>query len=198
MSGEIYNEAVLVRDLGLLGVDARVAFAVSCAERLFPAYAEFSNQTGRGSPETLATLLERVWQHLLGERMLSEDISASLHLCMTLIPDESDGPWVDAQPYADDAATATAYALRALETGKAQEAAWAARRAYEAAGHHVAHRLGIKSEAMIRAHPVVVRETSRQRRDLDLLLAANQEPVGYFVRLRDRAKSEAFMFFGIA
>lgn len=190
-----YDEAALVRDLGRVGRNSRIAFAAACAERLFPAYDNFCRRAGRGDRDALAGILKRVWQHLLGDKMSGEQVRADLQRCMELIPGEDDEPWVDEQAYADDAASAIAYTLRAIESGEPQEAAWAARRAYEAADHYVIHRLGIEGESQVLAHPIIQAELSRQRRDLEELLGAGQESVGLFVQFRDRARAEAPAFF---
>lgn len=190
-----YDEPALVRDLGRLKRNSRVAFAASCAERLIPAYGDFCKRSGRGDRATLAGILERAWQHLLGDEMREEQVRAELRRCMALIPAEDDEPWIDEQPYADDAASAIAYTLRALEDGEPREAAWAARRAYEAADHHVMHRVGVEGESQVLAHPIVQVELLRQRRDLEELLGARRESADLFVRLRTRAKADASTFF---
>jgi hypothetical protein len=115
---------------------------------------------------------------------------------MSLIPGENDQPWIEEQAYAEDAASAVAYALRALESGEPQEAAWAARRAYEAVDHHVMSRLGIKGESHVLGHPLVQAELSRQQRDLSELREAREPAVEVFVRLRERARADASLFFG--
>lgn len=189
-----YDETTLVRDLARVEIISRVAFAASCAERLFPAYEDFCKRAGRGDRATLAAILLRVWQHLLGDEMSTEQIRAELSRCMSLIPGEDDEPWLDEQAYADDAASAIAYTLRALDGGEPQEAAWAARRAYEAADHYVMHRLGVEGESQVLAHPIVQSEFSRQRRDLEEILGTRPD-AGLFVRLRDRARAEAPAFF---
>jgi uncharacterized protein YjaG (DUF416 family) len=190
-----HDEAALVHDLAQVGIRSRVAFAASCAERLFPAYVAFCERAGRGDRITLGEILERVWQHLRGDEMSIEQLHAELSRCMALIPGEDDEPWVDEQPYAEDAASAIAYTLRALDSGEPQEAAWAARCAYEAADHHVMHRLGVEGEPQILAHPVIQAEFSRQRGDLDELLGAGQESAELFIRLRERARMDAPTFF---
>ena len=190
-----YDEAAVVRTLARVSLKRRVAFAASCAERLFPAYAEFCCRAARGDRAALADVLQQVWQHLLDDKMSVDQVRLALSRCMALIPGEKDAPWVDEQAYADDAASAIAYTLRALESGDPQEPAWAARRAYDAADHHVIHRLGIEGESQALAHPIVQRELSRQHRDLDELLDAREESRGLFVRFRDRARTEASTFF---
>lgn len=190
-----YNEIALVGDLARLSSNSRVAFAASCAERMFPAYEKFCDQAGRGDRAALSEILESVWRHLFGDKMSTEQMSAQLKRCMELIPGEDDEPRVDAQACADDAASGAAYALRALQTGEPQEAAWAARRAYNAADYHVMHRLGIEGDSQLLAHPIVQAELLRQRRDLDDLLGVGHETADLFVRLRDRARAEGSMFF---
>jgi uncharacterized protein YjaG (DUF416 family) len=190
-----YDEAELVRSLTRVSVKLRVAFAAVCAERLFPAYQQFCKRASRGDPTALAAILDRIWDHLLGTEMTVEQMRAELDLCMRLIPGEDDEPWVEEQPYADDAASAVAYTLRSLQSGEPSQAALAARRAYEAADHYVMHQLRIEGDLAVLAHPIVQAELARQRRDLDELRWAGQEPEKLIAQLRDRAKHEASIFF---
>jgi hypothetical protein len=190
-----YDEAALARDLARVGTNSRVVFAASCAERLLPAYAEYCARVGRGDQAALPEILGQIWQHLLGDEMSTEELRLALRRCMALIPGEDDEPWVDEQAYADDAVSAIAYTLRALENGDPQEAAWAARRVYEAADHYVIHRLAVEGESPVLAHPIVQGELARQRRDLEELLGAQQESAALFGSFRDRARAEALAFF---
>jgi len=190
-----YDEVTMVAALARGPLPLRTAFAAACAERLLPAYEEYCRQTGRGDPTVLAGILDRVWAALLGAEMSAEQIRGEIDRCMPLIPEEDDEPWVDEQAYADDAASAVAYTLRALETGKTQEAAWAARRAYEAVDHHVTHRLAVEGDEHVLAHPVVQGELARQRRDLDELVDGTAVATDLIARLRDRARAEASIVF---
>jgi len=166
-----YNEEQLARELARLAAPLRAAFAAACAERLKPAYDEFSKQTARVNPVQLSSILGRLWEDLDGNEMSSPQLQESIESAMELIPQGDDGPWVLTQA-AEDAAAALAYALRCRQTGEAQEAAWAARRAYEAVDHFVIDREKIDvneagSERAVLLHPIVQVELSRQRRDLD-------------------------------
>ena len=92
---------------------------------------------------------------------------------MSLLPEESDD-WVIGHALADDALSSLAYAIRCLLTPEPQEAAWAARRAYEAADQSAIRVLGAlagspNTEAAIKSHGFVQRELARQRMDLHLL-----------------------------
>lgn len=194
-----YDEPALVRDLARVRSNARVGFAATCAERLFPAYVDFCAASGRGDRGVLAEVLERLWQHLLGVEMTKEEVRSELSRCMALVPGDDDGPRVNEQACAGDAVAAVAYALRALETSEPQEAAWAARRAYEAADRFVIDRLDVRldvgGEARVLAHPIVQAEISRQLRDLRELLATQPASTELLVRLRDRAREESRSFF---
>jgi hypothetical protein len=95
-----------------------------------------------------------------------------------------------------------AYALRCRQNGQSQEAAWAARRAYEALDHFVINREKIDvnkpgAEARVLGHAAVQTELARQRRDLDELLGGDAKAVQQAAaRLRDRAQKESALFFG--
>ena len=190
-----FNEIELMGKLEQLPEDRRTAFAAACAERLLLAYARFSERTGRGNLDGLRTLLGRLWDDLAGSRFADEELDSVIEDCMGLIPPEDDEPWVIEQAAAEDAASAVAYALRCRRSGSAQEAAWAARRAYEALDHYVINRekmdLSIAGiERRVLAHPVIQAELLRQQRDLHELLngtvTANE--------LRERSKREAELF----
>lgn len=191
-----YDEQEIIRKLNQLDPKCRVAFAAACAERQIPSYVVFSKQTGRGNPDVLIDILERVWSDLPDGNMPQDALQRELSRCMALLPQEEEGPWINEQAYAEDAVSAVAYALRARSTGDSQEAAYAARVAYEAVDHHVINRLGIESDDHVLAHPVVQAELARQHRDLDELQRANIDRSELFARLRERASVEAAVFFG--
>ena len=195
------NEQSLVTELERLPSPFRVVFAAASAERLLPAYVAFSRQTGRGDAPTLTAVLERLWLDAQGNRMDARQVQENLDVSMSLIPQEDSGPWVPGQAWAEDAAAAVAYALRCRQNGQSQEAAWAARRAYEALDHFVIGREGIDTnragaEEQVLSHPLVQAELLRQRRDLRELLAANQQDVVRVAQqMRQRAQAESATVF---
>jgi len=190
-----FDEIELSRKIEQLPAQVRAAFAAACTERMLPAYARFSAKTNRGDPRILEQILTRLWKDLAGEPMSDGDLEAQIETCMELIPREDDGPWVIEQAAAEDATAALAYALRCRRSGLAKEAAWAARRAYEALDDYAINHANIDTniagaEAQVLAHPLVQAELARQERDLDELrrgaVAINQ--------LRERSKAEAVAF----
>jgi hypothetical protein len=121
---------------------------------------------------------------------------------MALTPQE-DGvqPWTQEATNAQNAGMAVAYALRTRLTGEAQEAAWAARVAYEALDNFVINKEDIDtskpgSELRVLSHPLMQAEFERQERDLRELLASGHRIVEIVQRLRERARSDATLFFG--
>jgi uncharacterized protein YjaG (DUF416 family) len=202
MSSIHFDEQELVHHLDQLPPKLRVAYAAACVERLLPAYFSFSERTGKGDPNRLARILERLWADLQDNPMSAEEIKVNLDTCTSLIPQEDEEPWVEEQVYAEDATAALAYALRARQSGESQEAAWAARRVYEAADYYVTNRVGMditqsSGEERVLSHGIVQAELARQRRDFeDLLNAASKENTRAVVSLlQSRARADAIKFF---
>jgi uncharacterized protein YjaG (DUF416 family) len=195
-----YEEKKLVQELERLPRRLRTVFAAACAERLLPAYRRFEKRSRRGDSKELATILKRLWDDLEGTSMTSEEVEAMIAKCMTLIPREDEGPWIEEQAAAEDAGAAVAYALRCRKSGESQEAAWAARRCYEALDHFVVNRDNIDTNApgaeeRIFGDPLVQAELLRQQRDLDDLMNAGIENAVTMIHLR--AKDEAPLFFSM-
>ncbi len=196
-----FSEQWLINKLDGLPPLLRVLFAAIAAERLLPAYLSYSHLTGRGNPKSLSAALDRLWRDIEGQRMDSEQVQESLDLVMKLIPREDDNSWVPEQAWAEDAAAAVAYALRCRENGLSADAAWAARRAYEALDHFVVAKTGIDTSRPganeeVLSSPLVQAELSRQRRDIDELLAGDREDVASVARrMRQRALAESKIIF---
>jgi uncharacterized protein YjaG (DUF416 family) len=196
-----YDEQKTVRALSLLPAKLRSAFAAACAERLLPAYLAFSKQTGRGHPEWISSIADRLWQDLEGDEMSPEQVQEAARYCEQLVPGENQEPWSSVQAYADDAAAAMAYALRCRQNGDEQEAAWASRRAYEALDHFVISlnddENGTVNEDRVLSHPLVQTELMRQERDLEELAASPQDAMRSLIaRIKLRARAESKDFFG--
>lgn len=199
-----FEEAQLSKTIEQLPGQLRPAFAAACAERLLPSYSKFSKRTGRGDPNKLSTPLGRLWDDLSGSLMSDAEIDSEIETCMALVPREDQGPWVMEQAAAEDAASALAYALRCRKNGLAEEAAWAARRAYEAVTYFCeniadsgSRRVRMLDYSQRRseyarhlANPLVQAELARQQRDLDELLKG-AVTVG---QLRKRSQEEAAQF----
>jgi hypothetical protein len=132
-----------------------------------------------------------------------EELQHGIDACTRLMPEAQSEQWNEGQAAADDAAAAVCYALRARQTGSPQEAAWAARRVYEALDEFVINRGQIDTnrpgmENRVLADPLVQSELERQKKDLDDLLSGTHAQIASIQRVRQRARSEAKVFFGFA
>jgi len=177
----IYDENRLIKILDALPKDLRVAFAALCAERLMPAYVAFAQSLGGVDATKLSLILGRLWQGLMGDSMSCEEVQSNLDVCMSLIQTEDQGRWSDLRSYAGDAIAAVAYSLRTQQNGHSQDAAWAARRVYEALDHFVIKKNEIDTnepgaERTIIDDLLVQKELTQQQRDLDTLSKLAQKP----------------------
>jgi uncharacterized protein YjaG (DUF416 family) len=201
-----YDEVEIVQKLWQLPVRLRALFALLCALRVLPSYARFHSKTGRGDPLALEALSERLWQDLTGNTMAASELQLAVDSALRLVPAEDDGWDEETQPYAEDAAAALAYALRARVTGDPQEAAWSARRVYEAADHFALGNAGEApssptDERRALSHAVVQGELARQQRDLRELAEVAAAQTGADARLdelRKRSQQEAAKFFCVS
>jgi uncharacterized protein YjaG (DUF416 family) len=194
-----YDEALLKNRLDELSGKLRTVFAALCAERLAPAYAPFASRNAR-DPGEINLLLEQLWKDLGGAEISGDDLRARRDLAEELIPDD-DETWVGLSFYASDAAAALAYAYSARLSGLSQDAAWAARRAYEAVDYYATRKsaphsgVGHNTEEP-RIDGIVLDEITRQKRDLEDLRELADRPLALqdISALRQRAKVEAYHF----
>jgi hypothetical protein len=200
MTDFVYDEDLLIDKLEKLPARLRVTYAATCTERLFPAYERYHEKSPKMIEHNLEALLERLWLDVSGEPMSDSEVENGIDECMNEIQDINDSDWIDEA--AEGAASSLCYALRCRKSGEAQEAAWATRPLYDTLDHFVINKEDIDinepgAEDRVLAHPLMQAELARQHRDLEeLLLFENENIVDLVSRLRQRAKTEAHMFFG--
>ncbi|PKQ18860.1 MAG: hypothetical protein CVT66_11860 [Actinobacteria bacterium HGW-Actinobacteria-6] len=176
-----FDESALVGELEALSSRARIAFAAAAATRQLGNYERLAHASEASSEQRPREIATQLWTDLLAAAVDRAAWSAKLDEVMSLLPEESDD-WVIAHALADDALSSLAYAIRCLLTPEPQEAAWAARRAYEAADQAAIRVLGVQpglpsTEPAIKSHGFVQRELARQRNDLSLLCADSVDEV---------------------
>jgi uncharacterized protein YjaG (DUF416 family) len=198
MGNRAFNEQRLTERLMALPSQLRVAFAAACAQRLLPAYQKCGLRSRSAAVNEVVAMLERIWRDLAGDSLSTEELERLAERAMAIIPREDADEWLPGQAAAEDAAAALAYALRCRQNGEAQEAAWAARRVYEALDHFIIERDNVDTnlpgaEARVLSDPLIQAELDRQDRDIDELLAAADE--GVSSRIRARAVTEAKSLF---
>jgi uncharacterized protein YjaG (DUF416 family) len=194
-----FQENLLRDELDQLPAQSRVAFAASCAQRLVGAYHRFAAETRQPNGARLDRAVDYVWAHILGAQE-KETTEILLGAVMALIP-QGDAPgWTPLTAYAEDAVSSVAYCLRCLLTSDSQEAAWAARRVYEALDAFVISRDNITpgapgAEESILSDPVIQAELKRQIRDVaDLKAVGRSLSAGFLKSLRERSGAESYTF----
>jgi len=194
-----YDEKKLVQQLGGLSHQKLVVFALRPAEFLLPCFSRYARRMGSTSDADLRRILDRAWGWV-GQGTLSQrEAGELLDLCMTLIPDE-DQATEAGEPYAEDAGAAAAYVLRTITSGSPQEAAYAARRAYEAMDHFAERQMeqGLAphpADQPSYAHPFVQRELTRQQALIERLARSNltAQEMAEVLRLEFQAEAGDFL-----
>jgi hypothetical protein len=167
-----FDEDALVSELERLSSRGQIGFADASATRQLGSYERLARGLGAKSVQRPREIASQLWNDIHAPVVDRAAWSARLDEVMSLLPEESDD-WVIGHALADDALASLAYAIRCLLTPKPREAAWAARRAYEAADQAAIRILGVQpgpnTEFEIKSHGFVQRELARQRNDLALL-----------------------------
>jgi hypothetical protein len=176
-----FDERALVAELGALPVARRIAFATAAATRQLGSYERYSRRPGGANAQRPREIAVQLWADIGAAAIDRTAWLARLDEVMGLLPEETGADWV-ARALAEDALSSLAYAIRCLLTPEPQEAAWAARCAYEAADQAAIRVLGVQAglpdtEAAIESHGFVQRELARQRSDLSLLRADSVDEV---------------------
>jgi len=148
----------------------RSLFAAMVATRLSVGYEFYAG----GDSGKFNAALDYLWKSL-GAEVSVDEVGHYVDEAIALIPGESEGPRRFAAQ-ADDAAAALAYALRSLIDPSPQEAAWAARRAYESADNLVIQRTGVEiggeAENRVIEDPLIQSELERQQFDVEVAMSS--------------------------
>lgn len=118
-----------------------------------------------------SAVLDRILAFATGGSISQEELELLLSRCMTLLPDDEESAASEAEMLRDDATAALVYGLRTAVNGEAREAAWAARRAYDAADRRALSDSGVSleeadAEAKLLRHPAIQDELANQSQDL--------------------------------
>ncbi len=164
-----FNEMTLIAKLRQLTVQRQSLFAALVATRLSVAYEIYAHDAGLSS-QAFRAASDYLWRQIERDIPVNGiEIDAQIELVTALISDEDSSRTCTAQ--ADDAVAALAYALASVKNANPQEAAWAARRAYECVDDLVISRedveIGGAAEERILQDPLIQTELVRQQRDLE-------------------------------
>lgn len=170
-----FDERILTNELAKLSKWEQIGFALAVAARQLSNYEYYARKTCLDRVDRPRQIANQLMTSIQAGSVDHPTWTSILDDLMNLLPEESEF-WVIWHALADDALSSLAYAVRCLLTTDPQEAAWTARRAYEAADQAAIRMLGIQpglqdTEKEIKSHPSVQRELARQQRDVELLLA---------------------------
>lgn len=186
-----FDESILVRELSHLSEDRVISFAAACSDRLV-----LSTVIREGStaiPSLLSDASEAIWEGIRGHfRKDTESLEDQL---LDAIPNEDDESSFDAAVI-EDTCAALVYALRSLRGQAAQNAAYAARRAYETADRYASQFINEieysgAAESQILNHPVVQQELQRQARDLQVITSGSN--ASFDLTLKQMGRGEAVL-----
>jgi len=168
----VFNERKMRAWLSPLSHRARVAFGLSCCERGLPSLVAYRDETGQGSPEDLARILDAAWGFVEG-RELGGDVDELIARCKRAAPTEPGATSIHAGP-AVNAGFAFVLMLETIATGAIDKVIEAGAVTSDSAESYSRGDLGLDDdapdlEAHLAAHPLVQRELRRQRDDIKLL-----------------------------
>jgi uncharacterized protein YjaG (DUF416 family) len=173
----------------------QAAFAASCAERLYPAYAAFRSVSGTDDGGLVRRALDLAWEGAATGSISEEDPGALVERCVALIPDqEADFTIPD---HADDGIAAAAYALEAAAGLSDEAAGWAAMRGTDALDAFLINSGAVpwtgatrveraQMDQRVWRHDLVQAEVARREADL-ARLASSVEREASIRELRGRA-----------
>ena len=175
MSNYRFDETQIASRLGQLDHRSRVAFALSCVERMLPNYRAFQREHHWGDVETILRGIECGWAWVQGTKNADINLVDIAVTCEEQAPDTEDFQSRYVSP-ALDAATATAALMELIRTADVAKAVEVASLSRDTVDMFVQEIESMPAnspdiEERIRLHPLMQAELERQNRDLDLLEA---------------------------
>lgn len=188
-----YDESAIVVRLDRIVPQLRCAFAAACAERIRPAFDLYVDRADLEKTDVLEVALDVSWKALKDQRFVRSEVESLLEKCMDLLPHEDEGIWSVERASGEDAVAAVAYTLRSLLTEQSQEAAWSARRVFEALEYYVRRELDAKQngsakEQEILKNEIIQEELRNQAHDLSVLESISNREAVFTDRIEELRK----------
>jgi hypothetical protein len=192
-----FDESGLVLDLSKLSRRFVVAFALCCATRQLSAFEIYAEKFAPEVREIPPCIVDELWDFVGSNKEDTLPWVERLAAVEALFPEEQDS-WAPLHVYAENALYSLAYTIRCLIAADAQEAAYAARVAYEAADQAALRFLDDSRgspdiEWLVLSSDIVQRELQRQADDLGAL---KENAQGVIVRLKGMASSSQLLTMG--
>ena len=199
---EPFRADSLQRMIDRLPARGRLAFLLSCAERLLPNYFAFSRAESWGDPSALREAMDLGWAAFAGEQIATTVIEISLRRCEAVTPDTEQFPSALVSA-ALDAAVCSALVLDYLLGGESQKVVEGASLARDTVDMHVQELENLSPddpllEGKILRHSLMQRELARQSKDLDLLQRTDWTHPDVVTALRSRWRAPGISNIGTA
>lgn len=183
----LFDREKLRQSVAGLAPPQRLAFALGCAERLYPNYLAFSCEQQWGDPGALRAALDLAWEALEGRPLSTSALREAQDRALMAAPDTEDfqTPLVSA---ALDAAVASRYLLAAVQADdNIEPVVNIAITCYDTVEMYVQATVYAQStppQLQVDLHPLVQAELQRQQDDLQFLATAAWSP-SEVARLKD-------------
>jgi Protein of unknown function (DUF416) len=200
---EFHRDSTIDR-LSKLPLPGRIAFAASCAQRLFAAYVAYCDEYDVGDLDEMESVLDTVWNWARGAN--PSQVGELIERCRHLGPTDEEEDEVlpsETTSFGEEAVYSCLAAIGSAHGDPAQAAMageWAFNAIWAYANAHISTEDSVSSETIRRAesHGLVQAELERQQQDLVALESAS--PGGkldqVIVRMERAAKVNATLFFG--
>jgi len=199
MTDFTYSKEEVQRRLEALPSRSRVAFGLSCCERMLPNYVAFKREVKWGDEKPLRKALDESWRHVEGQTVDEFIVRQLLSNCEVVAPDSDDFSSLLTGP-AQEACFSICCILDYVLQGNPERIAQASSFAVDTLDLYVSALLdgfdrtphaifnGKERDEQIRLHPLMQRELARQDADLKLL-ATNPDLGSLKAQWRAPAKS---------
>jgi uncharacterized protein YjaG (DUF416 family) len=180
MTNFSYSKQEVQRRLEALPSRSRVAFGLSCCERLLPNYVACKQKIKWGDERPLRKTLDELWKHIEGQVLDELTVGQLLAACEVVAPDSDDFSEL-LTTSAQDACFSICCILEYLLHGDVEQIAQVSSFAIDTLDLYVSALLdgfstaaravpySFEREERIRLHPLMQRELARQDVDLKLL-----------------------------
>ncbi len=199
---EPFNADSLRPKIDDLTAGSRLAFLLSCAERLFPNYMAFTTHHAWGKPDALQEALDLGWKSLEGQTVTKVEIANAMSRCEAATPD-MDAFGSELASAALDAAVGCALVLELLIGDDSSKVLEGASQTIDTVDMYVQELEQLVPQDPLRErkilrHPLMQDELKRQREDLDVLSQVDWSQQHVVADLARRWRRPAISNIGLA
>lgn len=188
MPALVYSKEIVQQRIESLPDKMRVAFGLSCCERMLPNYVAFKRDVKWGNEQPLRKALDELWEHIEGKKTSKSTVEHLQKDCEKVTPDADDFSVLLTGP-AQEACFAVCCVLDYAMQKNPERIAQVSSFAVDTLDLYVQELESgflntpwlvpnsLEREERIRLHPLMQRELARQ--DADLALLATNPDIGW-------------------